>query len=136
MRREGDETFTPTPFLVVPMPVFPISPPLPNDEAPVLLVLLPTVSAGDAAQAWTVTTAMLNLLQARLGAAIRVIRIDAASHPAVVRSFYGQDLPAFVLLKHGIEVWRQQGLPEGESIVAELLNKALPTSVQAPVAQA
>ena len=118
------------------MPVFPISPPLPNDEAPVLLVLLPTVSAGDAAQAWTVTTAMLNLLQTRLGAAIRVIRIDTASHPAVVRSFHGQALPAFVLLKHGIEVWRQQGLPEGESIVAELLSKALSAPVQAHIAQA
>ena len=118
------------------MPVFPISPPLPSDEAPVLLVLLPTVPPGFAAQAWTVTTAMLNLLQTRLGTAIRVIRIDAASHPAVVRSFYGQDLPAFVLLKHGIEVWRQQGLPEGESIAAELLNKARAACVQASVAQA
>jgi len=90
------------------MPVFPISLPIPTDEAPVLLVLLPTVSA---AQTWTATT--LNLLQTQLA---------AASHPAVVRSFDGKDLPAFVLLKHGIEVWRQQDLPEGESIVAELLS--------------
>ena len=49
---------------------------------------------------------MLNLLQTRLGAVMRVICIDAASHPAVVRSFYGQDLPVFVLLKHGTEVWQ------------------------------
>ena len=90
------------------MPVFPISLPIPTDEAPVLLVLLPTVSA---AQTWTATT--LNLLQTQLA---------AASHPAVVRSFDGKDLPAFVLLKHGIEVWRQQDLPEGKSIVAELLS--------------
>ena len=123
-------------FPVVPMPVFPIFPPLPNDEAPVLLVLLPTVAAHSAAQAWLVTTAMLNLLQTRVGEVIRVIRIDAASHPAVVRSFDGKGLPAFVLLKHGIEVWRQQGLPEGESIVAELLNKARTASAQAPLAQA
>lgn len=118
------------------MPLFPTAHPLPNDEAPVLLVLLPTVPADLAAQAWTVTTAMLNLLQTRLAAAIRVIRIDAASHPAVVRSFDGQGLPAFVLLNHGIEVWRQQGLPVGESIVAELLSKALPSFAPAPVAQA
>ena len=100
------------------MPVSPIALPLPDDEA--LVLLLPTVLA---AQAWTAT---LNLLQTQLA---------AASHPAVVRSFDGKGLPAFVLLKHGIEVWRQQGLPEGESIVAELLSKALPTPVQAPVAQ-
>ena len=101
-----------------------------------LLVLLPTVPPDLAAQAWTVTAAMLNLLQTRLGTAIRGIRIDAASHPAVVRSFHRQDLPAFVLLKHGTEVWRQQDLPESESIVAELLSKALPSSMPAPVAQA
>ena len=105
------------------MPVSPITPPLPDDEALVLLVLLPTVPADLAAQA---TTTALNLLQTRPA---------AANHPAVVRSFDGKGLPAFVLLKHGIEVWRQQGLPEGESIVAELLSKALPTTVQAPVAQ-
>ena len=105
------------------MPVFPIFLPTPTDKAPVLLVLLPTVPAP---QAWTATTATLNLLQTQLA---------AASHPAVVRSFDGKGLPAFVLLKHGIEMWRQQGLPEDESIVAELLSKALPTPVQAPVAQ-
>ena len=75
-----------------------------QDEAPVLLVLLPTVPTDLAAQAWTVITAMLNLLQTRLAVAIRVIRIDAASHPAVVLSFDGQGLPAFVLLKYAIEV--------------------------------
>ena len=80
------------------MPVFPIPLPTRTDEAPVLLVLLPTVSADLAAQAWTATTAMLNLLQTQLAAAIRVIRIDAASYPAVVRSFDGKSLPAFVLL--------------------------------------
>jgi len=92
----------------------------------VLLVLLSAVPADLAAQAWTAATATLYLLQTQLA---------AASHPAVVRSFDGKGLPAFVLLKHGIKVWWQQGLPEGESIVAELLNKALPTPVQAPVAQ-
>ena len=107
------------------MPVYPIAPPLLADEALVLLVLLPTVPADLAAQARTATTT-LNLLQTQLA---------AANHPAVVRSFDGKGLPAFVLLKHGIEVGRQQGLPEGESIVAELLSKALPTPVQVPVAQ-
>ena len=108
---------------------------LPTDEAPVLLVLLPTVAADAAVQAWTVTTAMLNALQTRLGTAIRVIRIDQASHPAVVRSFDGRGLPAFVLLEHGIEVWRQQGLPDGEPIVSQLLSKLHP-AVELPASPA
>lgn len=54
--------------------------------------------------------------QAAANAAIRAIRIDAASHPAVLRSLYGRDLPDFVLLKHG-----------GESIMVELRSMALPT---------
>ena len=109
---------------------FPVSPApvLPTDESPVLLVLLPSVAADTAIQAWTVTTAMLNALQARLGTAVRVMRIDQASHPAVVRSFDGRGLPAFVLLERGIEVWRQQGLPDGESIVLQLLSKLRPAS--------
>ena len=77
------------------MPVFPIFLPTPTDEAPVLLVLLSAVPADLAAQAWTAATATLYLLQTQLA---------AASHPAVVRSFDGKGLPAFVLLKHGIEV--------------------------------
>ena len=108
------------------MPVSPIAPPLPDDVALVLLVLLPTVPANLAAQTWTATTATLNLLQTQLA---------TANHPAVVRSFDGKGLPAFVLQEHGIEVWRQQDLPKSESIVAELLSKALPTPVQAPVTQ-
>lgn len=118
------------------MPVFPLPSPLPNNEAPVLLVLLPTVEAHSAAQACLVTMALLNLLQTRVGAAIQIcsrLSFAAASHPAVVRSFYGQDLPAFVLLKHGIEGWRQQGLPQGESIAAVSLSRALPSSEPASV---
>ena len=108
------------------MPVSPIAPPLPDDEV-LVLVLLPTVPADLSAQAWTAATeTTLNLLQTQLA---------AASHPAVVRSFDGKGLPTFVLPEHGIEVWRQQGLPDGESIVAELLSKALPTPVQVPMAQ-
>ena len=99
----------------------PSSPPLSADAA-TLLVLLPTLAP--AAQG--ATTAALRALQQRLGPAIRVLRIDEASHPAVVRSFDGCGRPAYVLVRQGMELWRQQGIPEGEATAALLLSKLAP----------
>jgi len=92
-------------------------------DTDVLLVLLPKANGeGKSAQLAT-TNASLDYLQHQLGPAIRILRIDEASHPAVVRSFHATQLPAFVLLRQGIELWRHQGLTEGESIVPLLLGK-------------
>lgn len=93
-------------------------------EAAVLLVLLPAVGTAQPVRA--ATLAALRALQQRLGAVIRVLTVDEGSHPLVVRSFPPLDLPAFVLVQHGVELWRQQGLPEGDFIVAQLLNKLAP----------
>ncbi|WP_223650551.1 thioredoxin [Hymenobacter psoromatis] len=94
-------------------------------DAAVLLVLLPT--EGTAPPVRAATLAALQALQQRLGSAIRVLSVDDASHPAVVQSFQATNLPAFVLVRRGVELWRQQGLPEGEFIVAQLLAQlALP----------
>ncbi len=95
---------------------------LPADPA-VLLVLLPTAVLGAAEPGRTATLAALNRLQQELGAAIQVLRVDEATHPAVVRSFDGRGLPAFVLTRHGVELWRQQGLPDADGIAALLLSK-------------
>ncbi len=93
-------------------------------QAIVLLVLLPQADSG-AAQAFV--RAALHTLQQQLGAAIRVLRVDEATHPDVVRSFDGQDLPCWVLMRHGVELWRQPGLPAGASTVALIMSKlALP----------
>ena len=89
-----------------------------------LLVLLPLGPRGEVAGEAARTTASLRALQGRLGAAIRVLRIDAASHPAVVRSFGPPQLPACVLVRQGVELWRSQGLPEDEAVVAALLEVA------------
>jgi hypothetical protein len=50
--------------------------------------------------------------------------VDEASHPAVVRSFATPALPACVLVRRGVELWRQQGLPDNEASVALLLEAA------------
>jgi hypothetical protein len=94
----------------------------------VLLVLLPT--AGTAPSVRAATLAALQALQQRLKSVVRVLSVDDASHPAVVRSFQTTNLPAFVLVRQGVELWRQQGLPEGEFIVDQLLARlALPTTI-------
>lgn len=96
---------------------------VPPPDPAILLVLLPPAASG-AAQA--TTRAALHTLQQQLGAAIRVLRVDEASHPAVVRSFDGRGLPAWVLMRHGIELLRQPGLPAGAATVALLLSKLGP----------
>ena len=91
----------------------------PSADAAMLLVLLPPV--GTAPQVRAATLAALAALQQELGAAIRVLTVDEVSHPSVVRSFQATDLPCFVLMRQGVELWRQGGLPEGDAIVPLLL---------------
>jgi len=94
----------------------------------VLLVLLPPAASGADRQARAATHTALGALQRKLGSAIRVLKIDEASNPTVVRSFGATQLPAFVLVRKGVELWRQQGLPEGEAIVPLLLSKVQPAA--------
>lgn len=97
-------------------------------EAAVLLVLLPAVDPAP-----QLRTGTLANLQQELGPAIRVLTVDEASHPSVVRSFHATELPAFVLMRHGAELWRQQGLPAGKAAVALLLSKLKNAPIEASV---
>ena len=100
--------------------------PLLPTHAAMLLVLLPTVGPGakqETQLSRTATNLLLKGLQLQLGTAIRVLKVDKASHPAVVHAFDGLGLPAFVLLRDGAELWHQQGLPEGEPMAALLMSK-------------
>lgn len=106
-----------------------LAPPIPPPLTPaVLLVLLPVAVSDAARQGRAAVLAGLSRLQRQLGAAIQVLRVDEATHPAVVHSFDDQGLPAFVLTQHGVELFHQQGLPEGEGIAALLLSKLHPAS--------
>lgn len=102
------------------VPLHPVPPPLPA-EAAVLLVLLPAEELASRLRAGTL--AALASVQQQLGPAVRVLTVDKASNPSVVRSFHATDLPAFVLMRHGTELWRRQGLPEGEITAAWLLRQ-------------
>jgi thioredoxin-like negative regulator of GroEL len=107
--------------------MFPSAPiPLLPAHAPMLLVLLPTVGMGakqETASSRMATDLKLKDLQGELGAAIRVLKVDEATHPGVVQAFDGRGLPSFVLLRDGEELWHQQGLPEGKPMAALLLSK-------------
>lgn len=64
---------------------------VPSPDAAVLLVLLaPETSV----LVQATTRAALLTLQQQLGAAIRVLSVDGASYPEMVRSFDGRSLPA------------------------------------------
>lgn len=102
-----------------------------------LLVLLPATRPGAEQPGKTDrndTLALLETLQQQLGAAVRVLRIEEDTHPAVVRTFDGRGLPAMVLVRDGVELWRQQGLPEGKQMAALLLSKLLPALPTPPEA--
>lgn len=71
-----------------------------------------------------VLTALAQSIQTQLGSIIRVLRIDDASHPDVVQSFAITQRPAFVLVRGGVELWRQQGLLDEVTLV-ELIRGAL-----------
>ena len=110
--------------------------PLLPAHAAMLLVMLPTVGPGakqESLPTRTATNLLLQGLQLQLGAAVRVLKVDEASHPAVVHAFDGKGVPAFVLLRDGEELYRQQGLPEGAPMAALLLGKlaaSAPTAVE------
>ncbi|MBG8556259.1 thioredoxin [Hymenobacter guriensis] len=103
----------------------PTSPSTGPAEAAVLLVLLP-VTMGTTHTAQNALNADLNALQHKLGSIIRLLRIPETSHPAVVRSFQPDELPAMVLVQQGVEIWRQQGLPDGDAIIPLLMSKIQP----------
>ena len=124
--RHGNALFLPLyPFPVVNHSIMSITAPTPTSavdaETAVLLILLPP--AGTAKPVRAATLAAIQVLQQRLGSVIRVLSVDEDSHPTVVRSFQSADLPAFVLVRQGVELWSQRGLPEDEYIVPQLLAK-------------
>jgi hypothetical protein len=104
----------------------------PSEISPRAIVLLVLLPPADSAAAQAFVRAALHTLQEQLGEAIRVLRVDEATHPDVVRSFHGRGLPAWVLIRHGVELWRQPGLPLGPDKIALILSKlALPPAAEA-----
>ncbi|MDF7811571.1 thioredoxin [Hymenobacter sp. YC55] len=92
----------------------------PVPEAAVLLVLLPSL----ARHSDVLSVAEVTQLQRRLGPAVQVIRVDEGTYPMVVRSFLPLQLPACVLLRQGVELWRQEQIASTRQLVPTILHKA------------
>ena len=73
---------------------------------------------------WVALTALADSIQAQLGSLVRVLCIDEDGHPDVVQTFAITQTPTFVLLRRGVELWRQQGLSD-EATLVELVRGAL-----------
>lgn len=94
-------------------------PALRSAQSAVLLIFF-TPSGGVNRRQRALLTAFADSLQAQLGGVLRILRIDEASHPDVVQSFAITRTPAFVLVRRGIELWRQEGLSDETALVERI----------------
>ncbi|MBO0935427.1 thioredoxin family protein [Fibrella sp. HMF5335] len=79
----------------------------------VLLLFMPP----DRQQRATLTS-LADSLQRHLNGSLRILKIDEATHPEVTRSFDIIHTPAFVLVRRGVELWRQEGIPDEATLTA------------------
>lgn len=91
-------------------------------QAAVLLLFMPPVYMASRQQA--LLTTFSQRLQQQFGSQLRLLRIDEASHPDVARSFGITQTPTCVLVRQGVELWRQEGLPD-ETAFATLTQQFL-----------
>ncbi|GAB3020724.1 thioredoxin family protein [Spirosoma pulveris] len=89
----------------------------------VLLFFMPSEKADRHRRASFITLA--ESLQNLLGEAVRILKIDELSHPEVVQSFGITQTPAFVLVRQGIEIWRQVGLASDKGMVSTVAEHLL-----------
>lgn len=87
-------------------------------QSAVLLVFMPSERA-DHQQRVALTT-LTDLLQEHLGGLLRILRIDEANNPDVVRSFAITHPPAFVLVRQGVELWRQESLSDAATLALSI----------------
>ena len=114
----------------------------PDDPHPILLTarsgvllvfFMPSKPTNRAQRA--ILTALADAVQAQLGSLVRVLRIDEADHPDVVQTFGITQLPAFVLLRRGVELWRQQGLLDEAMLVEQIRALLTADPVKKPAAK-
>ena len=96
-------------------------------SAVLLIFFMPSTLANQQQRA--LLTALADSLQAQLGGLLRILRIDETNHPDVVQSFAFAQAPSFVLVRRGVELWRQEGLSDEATLVG-LIQDLLTEGVQ------
>ena len=94
--------------------------------AVLLIFFMPTELANRQQRA--LLTALADSLQAQLGGVLRILRVDVVNNPDVVQSFAITRTPAFVLVRRGVELWRQEG-PSDEATLVGLMQDLLTEKV-------
>lgn len=111
--------FTPINRLIVMAP--PASLLTASSQLPVLLVFAPTAPTQRAG-----VDQLLAQARSVLERAVRIVRISETTHPEVVLSFGFTTLPAFVLLRQGLELWRHTGPIDSHELFHQLGNQIDP----------
>ena len=57
-------------------------------------------------------TSVVNSLRNFLDGPLRILQLEEDTHPEVIRSFEITCLPAFILVRQGVELWRHEGQPD------------------------
>lgn len=96
-------------------------PVLSNAKSAVLLIFFMPAERANRAQRYLLAS-LADSLQAHFMGRLRVLRIDEANHPDIVQSFAVSQLPAFVLLRRGVELWRQEGMSDEATLIGLILD--------------
>ena len=84
-------------------------------QRPVLLVFTPAASVHQPE-----VDRLLEQARSGLNPTLQIMRVSETTHPEVVRSFGFSALPAFVLLRQGLELWRYSGPIDSPGLFSEL----------------
>jgi len=89
-----------------------------SGQSAVLLMFMPPERADH--QLKSLLTTLATAIQAHFGAQIQVLKIDEINHADVVRSFAITHTPSFVLVHLGVELWRQESLPNESALILQI----------------
>ena len=95
---------------------------LSRPESAVLLIFFGPLAVSTSQQR-TVLTELADSLQAHFGSQLRILRINEANYPEVVQCFAVDEIPTFVLVQQGIELLRQEGLTDKDTLVSLIQNR-------------
>lgn len=57
-----------------------------------------------------------------VGQYVQVTKVDTEAQPEIIRTFNVQQLPAYILFNHGLEIWRHEGSIDGQ-ILSQLVQQ-------------
>lgn len=81
-------------------------------KSAVLLIFMPTASPE-----WTTLIKLADALKDHFGDTLHILKIDQDTHPEMIHTFDIAQLPTFVLIRQGSELWRHEGELEEPTLI-------------------